>query len=156
MKKLIKFNRILSPVKEIAVRNELSVREVKKAYDYCMSVVIKETIKEIIHGKMNTSYFHIMDKIFSLTEEYLDNKRVKELYENQRLSQLNDFSTEKGLHYSNVKRIYSKFNSRLSNSNFTGNRLEQVFHYNPELGKDAFNLTKRYFNMMDNNKLNFK
>ncbi len=155
IKKIVKDNYRLTPIKEIAVRNELPLSEVREAYRKCRYAVLKETVQNIKHGKINFNYFQIMDRIFSLTEEYLDTKRLKEIDEQERLSKLSEFSTENGFSYSNVKGIYSNFNSRLS-FDFQGNKLEEALHYKPELGKKAFDLTKRYFDIKSQSKFNLK
>ncbi len=154
-KNIIEFTYSLTPVKEIAVRNELPVKEVREAYRKCRTAVLKETIQDIRKGKININYFNLMDRVFSLTEEYLDAKRLKEIDEQERLYRLNDFSVENGLVYSNVKNIYSRFNSRLS-SNSDLNNLERVFDYNPELSQKALDLTKKYFSIQAHNKLNLR
>lgn len=154
-KNVIKNNYSFTPIKEIAIRNELPLREVREAYKHCRSIVLKETIDNIKHGKININYFQTMDRVFTLTEEYLDNKRLKDIDEQEKLFQLNAFSLEKGLSFSNVKDIYSRFSSRLS-SGFEKNKLEELIHYNPKLGNEAVNLTKKYFGIQALNKLNFK
>ncbi|HOC97050.1 MAG TPA: hypothetical protein PKJ54_02095 [Candidatus Pacearchaeota archaeon] len=150
-----KFTYSLTPVEEIAVRNELPVKEVREAYRKCRMAVLKETIQDIRKGKANINYFNFMDRVFSLTEEYLDAKRLKEIHEQEKLYCLNDFSVENGLTYSNVKNIYSRFNSRLF-SNPDLNNLERVIDYNPELSQKAFDLTKKYFSIQAHGKLNLR
>jgi hypothetical protein len=144
IKRTVKDNYRLTPIREISARNELPLSEVREAYRKCRFLVLKETIQNIIKGKININYFNLTDKVFSLTEQYLDNKRIKEIDEQERQEKLNDFSVEKGLSYSDVKGIYSKFNSRLF-SNIKSNKLEEFLNYNPQLSENAFELTKKYF-----------
>lgn len=151
-KRKIKFKYGLSTSEEIAVRNEIPVREAKEAYNHCRRIVLKEAIHNIVNGKLDINYFHLRDKAFKLAEEYIDNKRIKELDEEERLYKLNSFSIENELSFSNVKNIYSRFNDRLFPINNQKSKLEEIFSYKPELGNKAFDLTKKYFGIKAHSK----
>ncbi len=144
----------LTPVKEIAVRNELPIFKAREAYKECRKFVFKETVKDVVHGKINLNLFAIRDKVFELTEKYLDLKRIKDLDRAENFYKLRNFSSENKISYSSVKNIYSKYNSRISPNNSNGSKLEETLSYEPKLGKKAFDLTKRYFEIKRNNKSN--